>query len=86
MSGIERQLVEQGRAEDLAVAAGEPGGGDYPLLQAPLGARCTAQVVEALLRDAAAARIAALSLALGFTGLAVSEWLARRMRRTLGQA
>ncbi|HQW07612.1 MAG TPA: molybdate ABC transporter permease subunit [Steroidobacteraceae bacterium] len=36
--------------------------------------------------DAAAARIAALSLALGFTGLAVSEWLARRMRRTLGQA
>jgi molybdate transport system permease protein len=36
--------------------------------------------------DAAAARIAALSLALGFSGLAISEWLARRMRRTLGQA
>ncbi len=36
--------------------------------------------------DAAAARIAGLSLALGFTGLAVSEWLARRVRRTLGQA
>ena len=36
--------------------------------------------------DAAAARIAALSLALGLIGLAVSEWLARRMRRTLGQA
>lgn len=36
--------------------------------------------------DAAAARIAGLSLFLGFTGLAVSEWLARRMRRTLGQA
>ena len=36
--------------------------------------------------DAAAARIAALRLALGFSGLAISEWLARRMRRTLGQA
>lgn len=36
--------------------------------------------------DAAAARIATLSLALGFSGLAISEWLARRMRRTLGQA
>ncbi|MGE0582612.1 MAG: molybdate ABC transporter permease subunit [Steroidobacteraceae bacterium] len=36
--------------------------------------------------DAAAARIAGLSLALGFAGLALSEWLARRVRRTLGQA
>lgn len=36
--------------------------------------------------DAAAARIATLSLALGFTGLALAEWLARRVRRTLGQA
>jgi len=36
--------------------------------------------------DAAAARIAGLSLALGFAGLALSEWLARRVRRRLGQA
>lgn len=36
--------------------------------------------------DAAAARIAGLSLALGLAGLALAEWLARRMRRTLGQA
>jgi molybdate transport system permease protein len=36
--------------------------------------------------DAAAARIAGLSLTLGFAGLALSEWLARRVRRTLGQA
>jgi len=36
--------------------------------------------------DAAAARIATLSLALGFIGLALAEWLARRVRRTLGQA
>lgn len=36
--------------------------------------------------DAAAARIAVLSLVLGFAGLALAEWLARRVRRTLGQA
>ncbi|HNR22614.1 MAG TPA: molybdate ABC transporter permease subunit [Steroidobacteraceae bacterium] len=36
--------------------------------------------------DAAAARIATLSLMLGFAGLALAEWLARRLRRTLGQA
>ena len=36
--------------------------------------------------DAAAARIATLSLVLGFSGLAFAEWLARRIRRTLGQA
>ena len=36
--------------------------------------------------DAAAARIAGLSLALGLGGLALSEWLARRVRRRLGQA
>ncbi|MBV6417848.1 MAG: Molybdenum transport system permease protein ModB [Steroidobacteraceae bacterium] len=36
--------------------------------------------------DAAAARIAGLSLVLGFAGLAISEWLAHRVRRTLGQA
>ena len=36
--------------------------------------------------DAAAARIATLSLVLGFAGLALAEWLARRVRRTLGQA
>ncbi|MEZ5531509.1 MAG: molybdate ABC transporter permease subunit [Steroidobacteraceae bacterium] len=36
--------------------------------------------------DAAAARIAALSIALGFAGLALSEWLARRLRRALGHA
>jgi molybdate transport system permease protein len=35
--------------------------------------------------DAAAARIATLSLLLGFSGLAFAEWLARRIRRTLGQ-
>ncbi|MBV6424337.1 MAG: Molybdenum transport system permease protein ModB [Steroidobacteraceae bacterium] len=36
--------------------------------------------------DAAAARIAALSIVLGFSGLALSEWLARRLRRALGHA
>jgi len=36
--------------------------------------------------DAAAARIAVLSLVLGVAGLALAEWLARRVRRTLGQA
>ncbi len=36
--------------------------------------------------DAAAARIAALSIVLGFAGLALSEWLARRLRRALGHA
>ena len=36
--------------------------------------------------DAAAARIAGLSLALGFAGRARSEGLARRVRRRLGQA
>lgn len=36
--------------------------------------------------DAAAARIAVLSLVLGFGGLALAEGLARYVRRTLGQA
>jgi molybdate transport system permease protein len=35
--------------------------------------------------DAAAARLAAISLMLGLGGLLVSEWFARRMRRLLGR-
>ena len=35
--------------------------------------------------DAAAARLAALSCALGLAGLLVSEWFARRVRRMLGR-
>jgi molybdate transport system permease protein len=35
--------------------------------------------------DAAAARLAALSLGLGFAGLAIAEWLARRVRRNFGR-
>jgi molybdate transport system permease protein len=35
--------------------------------------------------DAAAARLAALSLVLGLTGLLLSEWFARRLRRMLGR-
>lgn len=34
--------------------------------------------------DAAAARLAALSLTLGLSGLLISEWFARRVRRMLG--
>jgi molybdate transport system permease protein len=35
--------------------------------------------------DAAAARLAALSVGLGLLGLLISEWLARRVRRLLGR-
>jgi molybdate transport system permease protein len=35
--------------------------------------------------DAAAARLALISLTLGFAGLIVSEWFARRVRRMLGR-
>jgi molybdate transport system permease protein len=35
--------------------------------------------------DALAARLALTSFALGLTGLLLSEWLARRLRRYLGQ-
>jgi molybdate transport system permease protein len=35
--------------------------------------------------DAAAARLAALSLSLGLAGLLLSEWFARRVRRMLGR-
>jgi molybdate transport system permease protein len=35
--------------------------------------------------DAAAARLAGVSLALGMAGLLLSEWLARRVRRVLGR-
>jgi molybdate transport system permease protein len=44
----------------------------YSALQAPGGER-------------AAARLAGLSLGLGFAGLLLSEWLARRVRRLLGR-
>jgi molybdate transport system permease protein len=44
----------------------------YTALQAPGG-------------DAAAARLAGISLLLGLGGLLVSEWFARRMRRMLGR-
>jgi molybdate transport system permease protein len=35
--------------------------------------------------DAVAARLAGISFLLGLTGLVLSEWLARRLRRYLGQ-
>jgi molybdate transport system permease protein len=35
--------------------------------------------------DAAAARLAGMSLILGLGGLLVSEWFARRVRRLLGR-
>jgi molybdate transport system permease protein len=35
--------------------------------------------------DHAAARLAVISIALGFCGLLLSEWFARRVRRWLGR-